>query len=257
MKVLINYANKTFRPQQKRNTKTGKEIGRFDKVISYSPNNIDPAFYRENEHILSQKRGNGYYLWKPYFIEKTLRQLSDGDFLFYCDSAAFFIETFDPLIEICKNTGQDIIPFEIPFVEKNWTKRDAFILMNCDSSEFSESKQRLAGFTLWRKSDFTMNFVAEYLKYGRDSRIITDSENVLGYDNYPGFIENRHDQSIFSLLSKQYGLEAFRDPSQWGNSHRDLYPNSNYNQILFLTRKKRVPLGKRISRKIEKLLSQL
>ncbi len=59
MKLLINYANQVFHKSQKLNSKTGKEVGLFDEVISYSVKDIDQGFYRKNKNILNKKRGNG------------------------------------------------------------------------------------------------------------------------------------------------------------------------------------------------------
>lgn len=43
----------------------------------------------------------------------------------------------------------------------------------------------------------------------QDSRIVSDSENVMGLPNYEGFIDNRHDQTVLSLLAKNGGLFLF------------------------------------------------
>jgi hypothetical protein len=253
MKLLMNYANDTFRKSQKINSKTGKEIGLFDEVISYSPDDIEPDFYKRNRKILSSGKGNGYWLWKPYFIKKTLEMLNWDDFLFYCDSGSYFISPITPLIEISLLNRQDIIVFELPCPEKIWTKRDVFILMDCDSPKYSDSNQRLSSFSLWKKSIFTINFINEFLHYAQDERLITDLKNQCGYPNYPEFKEHRHDQSIFSLLSKKHNLDAYRDPSQWGNSLKNLYPNSNYEQIIEHTRKGSWHMIDRVKRKTQNL----
>jgi hypothetical protein len=203
MILLINYANNSFRKSQKWNNKTGKKAGLFDEVISYSLKDIEIGFFERNKKILSQKKGNGYWLWKPYFIKKSLELLDFGDFLFYSDSDSYFIKPITPLIDISLNTGQEIIVFELTHIEKVWTKRDAFLLLDCDSPRYSESKQRLASFSLWKKSRSTMIFINEYLRYAQDERIITDLENQCGYPNYPEFKEHRHDQSILSLMTKK------------------------------------------------------
>ncbi len=39
------------------------------------------------------------------------------------------------------------------------------------------------------------------------------------------------------LLTKRYGLAAYRDPSQWGNDLREEYPASCYGQLIELTRR--------------------
>src|SRR5699024_603854 len=46
--------------------------------------------------------------------------------------------------------------------------------------------------------------------------LFTDDDNKLGKKNYEDFIDTRHNQSVLSVLSKKYGIPAFRNPSQWG-----------------------------------------
>lgn len=240
--VLINYANDLFQKSQKINSQTGKDYGLFDKVISYNPKDVSNEFKNLNREILVHKRGNGYWLWKPYFIKKALEDLDWGDFLFYCDSGSYFINPVTDLISLSLEKQLDIIPFELPYPESNWTKRDAFILMDCDREEYTLTKQRLASFVLIRKSPTSIAFTNDWLNFAQDKRILTDIENECGQENYPDFIDHRHDQSIFSLLTKKYSLTAFRDPSQFGNEVVELYPNSNYSQLINLNRKRKFPL---------------
>jgi hypothetical protein len=128
--------------------------------------------------------------------------------------------------------------------------------MNCDSPKYSESNQRLASFSLWKKSNFTIDFINEFLDYAQDERLITDLENQCGYPNYPDFKEHRHDQSIFSLLSKKYDLNAYRDPSQWGNSSKIFYTNSKYEQLIEHTRKRNWHMLHQVKRKIQSLTNR-
>lgn len=247
MKHLINYANSKFRDVQTKNARTGTDVGTFDRVTCYTPNDIDKSFRGQNEHILKQPKGDGYWLWKPYFIHRALSELSAGDYLFYCDSGAYFTQSIDPLIGLSRDLNQDLMVFDLQQQEKHWTKRDAFVLLDCDTPEYTESNQRLASFSLWRKSDFTEHFIDQYLTAAQDERLITDLENQCGLTNYDGFINHRHDQSIFSLLSKKHSIECFRDPSQWGNAFKDIYPNSPYESLIEHTRNQRVPPLKKIS----------
>ncbi len=69
-----------------------------------------------------------------------------------------------------------------------------------------------------------MAFVSEWLTYAQDSRAITDDKNVLGKPNYDDFRENRHDQTILSLLAKKWNLKIYPDPSQYGKTKRP-YPS--------------------------------
>ena len=47
--------------------------------------------------------------------------------------------------------------------------------------------------------------------------VITDYKNYYQLKDHLSFHDNRHDQTIFSLLSKKYGIPAFVDPSHFGD----------------------------------------
>lgn len=236
MTVLVNFANDLFQEKQKYQNETAQVFGDFSQIYSFSPSDIDSTFFEANKDILSSPRGNGYWLWKPYFILKTLRILNENDFLFYCDSGAYFINSLDSLLSLQKDINQDIIPFHNPHIEKAYTKRDVFLLMECDSIEYTDSKQLLGGINLWKKTPFTIAFLEEWLHYCLDSRIITDVPNSLGKNNYPEFKAHRHDQSVFSLLCKKYNLQSFPDPTQFGNNERNNLENPYLKQFLHHTK---------------------
>jgi hypothetical protein len=238
VKLLLNFANEKYRESQQLNSQTGREIGRFDHVVSCGPSDIAAEFTRRHWRILWQDRGAGYWLWKPYFILRTLESLNDGDWLFYCDSGAFFLTSIDPLIETCRVSDQDVLTFGITVIEKEFTKRDAFLLLDADTPQFTDSVQRLGGFSLWRKSPAALELARDWLRFATDERALTDCPNRLGLPNYEGFRQHRHDQSLLSLLAKRRGLPAFRDPSQFGNGFEGQYPNSPYPQLVELTRAK-------------------
>jgi len=236
-KVLINYATREFKISQKLNSLTGLHIGGFDRVINYGPKNISKVFRKKNAEIFNCKRGGGYWIWKPYIILKTLKKLKYGDIIFYCDSGALFIDDVNPLIDLALNK-QDVVCFNVGFKEKKYTKRDAFVLMDCDTKVYSESDQRLATFIVIKKTSLSISFFKDFLNFSLDKRIISDDDNVLGHENHAGFVENRHDQSIFSLLTKKYKLKCYRDPSVDVHIPYRSIEISNYNQILKSTRKR-------------------
>jgi hypothetical protein len=238
MLYLVNYADEKFKSAQRYNSRTALTHGGFDHVFECDPAGIDPAFAQENHAILSLPRGGGYWLWKPYFIRKFLAQMEEGQVLVYSDAGSYFRSSAKPLAILPDQFKQDVIPFELELFESAWTKRDAFVLMDCDGQDYEKSRQRLASFIVVRKSAFSIEFFDRYLAYCTDSRILTDADNVCGLPNFDDFTEHRHDQSVFSLLSKSYGLQAFRDPSQWGNSRLAEYVNSDYGQVIEHTRSK-------------------
>jgi hypothetical protein len=240
--VLANYANRPYRLSQQLNARSGLEVGGVDVVRSFSPRQLDAGFRRRNAHILRARRGAGYFLWKPYVVERVLAALEPGDWLFYTDSGVVFVDSVRHLVDFANERELDVLCFETPFLESQFTKRDAFVLLDCDEPRFADSRHRLAGFSLWRASDSALTLARSWLTHAQDPRAITDAANELGKPNYPGWVEHRWDQSIFSLLTKREGLPAFRDPSQHGLRWLADYPESTYPQIVDLTRARTPPL---------------
>ena len=221
-KILINYANKKYYEAQKKNSETGLNVAKFDEVISYGFSHIDANFYQKNKTILDQPRGAGYWLWKPYFIVKTLETMKEGDLLFYCDSGSHFINPIDCLIDVCRTANNNILLFTLEdfHTHKKWTKRDCFYYMQQDSEPYLSTNQILASFVVCIKNSNNISFFKEWLEYAQDSRIITDSPNTCGLPNYSEFKDHRHDQSILSLLGRKHKISTVEDISQWGNDRR-------------------------------------
>jgi len=204
--IAISYGNKLFKRQLKANKKSALEIGNVDEYYNYGPDDIDKDFKEKNKDILSIKRGNGLWLWKPYFINKTIiEKMEDGDYLIYTDAAVMFMNSSQLLIDFLKLNNADMWMFRLTYKESKYSKRDAFILIGVDMPFYSETNQYQAGIQIYRKNAYTIRFVQEWLFYCKDKRIVSDNNNTLGKNNYPGFIENRHDQTALSLLIKKYG----------------------------------------------------
>ncbi len=245
--VLVSYATRPFRESQRRSAKTALEVGGFDRVRPCGPSDLDRRFRRRNRAILAGARGAGYWLWKPYVVSRALEQLRPGDWLFYADSGSFFVDSVRQLVDFATGRDLDLLVFDAgPFLESAFTKRDAFVLLGCDRREMADTRQRGAGFSLWRRSDAARALAREWLDAARDERLLTDLDNQLGLPNYPDWREHRHDQSIFSLLTKRAGIPAFRDPSQYGERWRAEYPESTYPQIVHLTRSRSAPFDTRL-----------
>ena len=120
--TAINYADKNFTDAQRYNSWTAKYIGRADIVIAYGPNDIDLGFKERNSQILAFPKGGGYWLWKPYFIYKTLRTVQDGEYVFYLDSGCIFMKPISVFTDFMQNQKIDLLCFSSPFLEKSWDK---------------------------------------------------------------------------------------------------------------------------------------
>lgn len=201
MITAVNFADKKYKRNQKWCSFTAKLFGKVNSVIEYSPKDIDNDVLKKYKSATKYSKGFGNYFWKPLLVNKALSEISEGDYLFWTDSGAIFIKSLLPIVKHLENKNKSMLCFKLPLIEKQWTKRDAFILMGCDTPDYTESNQLLATFILIKKCQKTIDILNKWEKYAQDSRILTDDPSVLG-DNYSEFIEHRHDQSILSLLCK-------------------------------------------------------
>jgi len=203
--VAISYANNKFIKQLKINKLTAINVGKVDEYYSYKFDDIDLNFLKNHRDILSRPRGNGYWLWKPYFIYKTFKEkLNKGDFLIYTDAGIFYLDNVKKIIKYMISINEDIWVNRLHYLEKKYSKRDAFILLDADSPIYTDTFQYMAGIQIYKKSEYSEMFLQKLIKYSTDKRIITDDPNTLGLPNYPGFRDNRHDQTVLSILFKKY-----------------------------------------------------
>ena len=290
--VLTNLANKLYEESRFRLNDSARRFG-IEHINSYDFEEIkSTSFYNAHKSILEQPKGIGYWLWKPYIILETMKTLSEGDVVIYSDCGIELIDSLDPVINICKEQQPVLLFANGNFKNLMWTKRDCFVLMNCDNKKYWDGLHCDAAFALFRKSEMSIRFLNQWLIYGSDERIITDLPNVCGKENLPGFIEHRWDQSVLSLLAHLHEIPLFRVPTQFGNHYKAIpyrvknefncvnqlyqkqvkyyskepYNNSPYGQLLNHHRTKaNVPVNKnttkanyrKVSNTIKKLTQQI
>ena len=237
-KYFITFACNCCEKSKVKATKSARDPGGFEFATVHDMDSLSKKFRYTHSAILRQERGCGFWLWKPYIILKTLiESMSDNDLLMYQDAGAHIIRDAGPLLKLSQDLEPGIIVFHTRFLEKIFAKRDSFILMGMDDLRVYESYQRLASFVMLRKNCQSLQFVMEWLAYAMDPRILTDIDNEMGKPNLPAFRENRHDQTVLSLLSKKWQLDEFRDPSQYGNIDQNLmYSLGPYEQLIFHSR---------------------
>jgi hypothetical protein len=232
MKInVVSFAEGRFIESQKILEEKSYLFG-ASKVYSYGIQDLKNNFIKKNKKAFDSRRGFGYWIWKPYVILKAFNEISDGEILLYIDSGAYPINnlTFLPIEE-------NVVCFEMYHLKsKDWTKYDCYYKMNCLEEKYFFSNRKLAGFQIYKKNNFSKQFIEEYLYYCEiDNNIcITDEENLYG-NNLEGFREHRHDQSVYSNLCVKYNLKPHRDPSQWGNNDTQYY-SDKYPQIFNLHR---------------------
>lgn len=218
--LLTNLSNSRYGESRLRLNASAERQG-ITAIRSYDWEQLKATdFYRDNKAILDRPTGMGYWLWKPYIILEALKSVDEGDIVVYADSGLEIVAPLDPLLEICRDGNPIVLFGNGDFSNSMWTKRDCFILMDCDTEGDWHSPQCDAAFGLFRRCETTLRFVTEWLGYCRDARILTDDANTCGRRNLPDFIDHRRDQSVLSLMARKYRLPLFRMPTQFGNHYK-------------------------------------
>jgi hypothetical protein len=218
--VLTNLSNRLYEESRLRLNASAARFG-IEEVRSYDFDDIrSTPFYQENRAILDQPTGMGFWLWKPFIILQVLDSLPDGAVVVYCDSGIEIIAPLEPLLALCREDAPVLLFGNGDHCNSMWTKRDCFILMDCDTEYYWKSPQCDAAFAIFRKDKTTIQFVTEWLEYCRDPRILTDQPNTCGKRDLPDFIAHRRDQSVLSLMAQKYQLPLYRMPTQYGNHYK-------------------------------------
>jgi hypothetical protein len=232
MIVAINYANEKYKKHQRLNTKTAYLFGKVDRVYSFSPEDIDVEFHKKNKEILSHERGNGLWLWKPYFINKIMNELNDGDVICYTDSGIAYLKNVRSLITKLKESRQDIMLFEIPLIECQWTKKTVFDALDANTEKICFSNQTLGTILIIIISSYSRKFIKKWFELCQNETLIMPKNKDESENEW--YITHREDQSILSVLAKKEGIISFSDPTDYGQFPEQYLA---YNRLFRLNKK--------------------
>ncbi len=194
-----------------------------DSSNHFMPCNIDPDFKEANKAVLEKDRGAGYWLWKPYFINRLMETSDPGDVIVYTDAGVEFVNDVQHLLN--EMVG-DIMVFGNGWRHGDWCKMD--VLKAMDALPFVDEDQIQASCMIFVVSDYSLMIVAEWLEWCQHEGFIDDTPSY--YTNEPTFREHRHDQAIFTNLALREGIPYNRWPAQYALRGNEKYRNK-YPQI--------------------------
>lgn len=206
--ILVSFADKRFRNSLKRLEEQTRDFPFDERHFLTQDNCLTKEYWRKLKPWL-YRRGYGYWSWKSAIVKDFYDRLDDGDMLFWSDAGIYWnyteksLKHFEEYIQMLSE-GNDILVFSQPTIEKNWTKGDVFEAIGAyNNMEICNSNQFLGGLFLIKKTDQTIDFINRfYALCDLKKELVTDKHS--SKPNKEGFIENRHDQSIFSVLVKTY-----------------------------------------------------
>lgn len=177
----------------------------FDQIHSYKRGHIDPVFYEKNKSILEQKRGAGYWLWKPYFILKTMQNMPEGALLFYADSGVVFTKPIDELLRLMDEHNMVLVGHGKPAPLVRHLKRESYQYFSPEPSKDVLQAQNIWGFFMVLKNNaHTRQIVERWLNVAQIAEAITDAPFDAKIQSTE-FHYHQHDQSLFSVIVAQEG----------------------------------------------------
>jgi hypothetical protein len=192
----------------------------FDTITIYTQENL--LELKEHEaFIQSNKRGYGYWIWKPILLIDMFKKTAPGDIIIYSDAGCGISTSenakakFKEWIHDVTNIEPYRLSFVMSYLEKYYTKNDLFELMNLDDDTYKNLHHCIGGIQIYKNTSDNLNFIKEYYRIAclDNYHYITDESSRSKNDIK--FIAHRHDQSILSLLFKKYGSHAYKD--HWNN----------------------------------------
>lgn len=233
--AFLSFANSVYIPSLKRLEEQIRDCKLIDEFYFLTNKDLNMNF-RKDFHPYIYRRGYGYWKWKSYLVKQYFDKMQDDDILVYsdagCDYNAKAEHRFGEYLDIVRKHESGILVFEDRYLERQFTKGDVFRFLIGRNTflPISDSNQRLGGMWVMRKCRNTVNLVDKWYDTCMNHfDLITDKSSVA--PNFAEFIENRHDQSVFSILTKQYGAYAL--------PHSEL-EKSNYTNVPFLPTRHKV-----------------
>ena len=215
MKVIfVSYGDKNFTQSKKRIKHEAESSMWFDKIKIFSKNSLSKDFCRKFSSILSEPRGGGYWAWKLDVLEQTFQSCCFGDIIVYCDAGCHINhlgnQRFQEYIEMLYASNYGFLSFQLAHPEQSYTTKECFEHFQVPvESKIRTSCQINGGVIIARKCDHSISLLDEFRSaLLKNPLIITDHYNHL---QDLGFLDHRHDQSILSILRKQYGSVLIPD----------------------------------------------
>ena len=230
---LCSFASPDLFISKRRFLNQAKSINFYNGIKVYSFNDLlENTKKKINKYLLlKERRGYGFWIWKPEIILDALLNIPNDSILQYSDIGSHInsagLEKLKQYQGMCseknmvtfqyiepKNKKKDLIYPD--YLEYKYTKSDLMNFFNLNyESIHMNSPQIIGGSIFIKKKKENIEFIKNWLKIFDNMSLIDNSSSVT--KNHKEFIEHRHDQSALSLLCKLnniFSLSAY-DHCEW------------------------------------------
>lgn len=235
-RIYCTFGGVAYDATLQRIAEDGPRFGADAVWIYDEPWLMGTRFYRDHHYMWEhpgwrgQKLGWGWYAWKPAVILHALNHAAQGDVILWTDGDTFPIADFSMLYDACVREAGFFCFAAEGCSDRQWVKRDvweAVYPLDAKSGTLVlDSQHATARFMLFEKGRSAVKmFLEEWQDLCTTKWLATRGPSISGPE-FPGFEENRGDQSCFSLLCHKYGIPLHREADAFGNNSqrdRELY----------------------------------
>ncbi len=220
---FVTFGDSRLKQARKRIGRQAERMGVFgDRIRIFSEKDLDSNFCAMmKERLVKGSRGFGYWCWKPQVILQSLDEMPEGDVLLYCDIGCHLNHRGVKRLEEYRELAVEhsVVAFQsralgeeartnlkLHFLpERRWSKMDLLRHFGvADRKDILDSGQIGAGVIILKNDMISRRLIEAWRKCYYDHFEFVD-DTPSKYPNVPDFVQNAHDQSVFSLLCKKNG----------------------------------------------------
>jgi hypothetical protein len=187
-----------------------KKIDRECSIKIYDEYTMPAEYVHKYGHIFTKEhRGYGYWTWKPAIINDVINSSLDGDIIIYSDLGNYVNPhgklMYQHILRTLDGLRLPIIANQLSsdqFIERRYTKGDVLDYFRVrDQQHIINTGMYQAGIIFFIKTPETTSIFRSWLSVLHDGLHLFDDSPSIS-PSYVDFVDHRHDQSAFSIISK-------------------------------------------------------
>ena len=206
----MTYADGPYEANLRLNAWFARIFMRCGRICTFQRCDLEAdPIYLSHRTVFDQKRGAGYWAWKPWAILRAMDEAAEGDVIIYqdCGFGLRYKSFLYPrsLLALTKMNGF-IAGVRVPQYgpHRRWTHKACLDAMAISDPADLNGPQVEAVVSFWTVSEQSKTFLREWLGYCLDPIVVGDALPSSIPDQDPEFIEHRYDQAILTnLVNKQ------------------------------------------------------
>jgi hypothetical protein len=184
---LLSYGDGAYAARLAAFRREAERFGLFDEMRLCSETDLDASFWEAHgEFVRANPRGGGYWLWKPFLIAQTLRQMPAGAVLAYVDlgciinsgGRARFLEYVETVRSTPPHVLSAVLPDDSACTDAAYCKPDVLAHFGLPlDGEVATARQRKATFMLVCKQRASEELIDRWLSTctARDYALLDDT----------------------------------------------------------------------------------